>query len=645
MKKRLMSAFLCLVTLLMLVLTSCGEETDIMEKVAQAEAEGCVTLSMWVVSDQKVDAAIAAEVSAAINSLTQAKYKVNLAINYLTGDEYRAKLYAAIDAYSETYDPKAFGAASVTKGDDNLYVTNYPELLKNQVDIVYIGDLYDANGNLTTSGADMYKDMASKGWLASIGSYLNNDTAKKLREYMTPALLDIAGQDGLYAIPNNNVIGEYQYVMLNEELINRYAMDGHLKNGDIDGFHNAYVYQFLDMVMSDSDNDVKVLPIDATYEECMELLAYNWSIDPSTLKNSEGEFSVLGSLYQDYINTSRGDAAFAPESLFANEAFRNAYLKMGEYKFNGRPVFTDSPNPHSAAHEQTAVKFVSGDRTLLTEGENGIFYYTDENGVRYYAVSLFNPVVSNEDVFGDMFGVCAFNTGDRIATAMKIITYLNTDAEIRNLFQYGIEEEFYTMVEVGSEEDPYFVPHRTEKGEKYSMSPEACGNTFISMPEAWMDRDVWECAKDQNRDAVIPLITGFEITDASKIDAQAVAYIHTLNGEIKALLDGCRTYEELKALISDLAILLDTAKKPDASELTHEGLKALVAAKDLDVLYDTLCSSLSTSQVAGLYSPYGMYYQWAVSNKFIVEEKPATPSDSTTTESGDEAGTTEAPEA
>ncbi len=608
MKKRLMSAFLCLVTLLMLVLTSCGEGTDIMEKVAQAEAEGCVTLSMWVVSEEKIDSKIAKEVSAAINSLTQTDYKVNLEIQYLTSDEYWDQLSKTISAYSQTYDPKnpaQFGEATVTKGDDNLYVTNYPALLENQVDIVYIGDLYDANGNLTMSGADMYETMVSNGWLAEVSSHLNNDSAKKLREYMTPELLELAGEDGLYAIPNNDVIGEYQYVMLNADLLERYVMDGHLKNGDIDGFHNVYVYQFLDLVLANNE-DGKVLPIDATYGECMELLAYNWSIDPETLKNEAGEFSVLGSFYQDYVNASRGEETFAPESLFANEEFRNAYLKMSKYRFDGG-VFADPEK----TYEQTAVKFVSGDRTLLTEGENGISYYTDENGVRYYAVPLCKPVISNEDVFGNMFGVCAFNTGERITTAMKIITYLNTDSEIRNLLQYGVEEEFYTMVEVGSENEQYFVPHRTEKGEKYAMAPAACGNTFISMPEAWMDRDVWECAKDQNRDAVIPLLTGFEITDASQVDQEAVQYIDTLNGEIKALLDGCKSYEEIKMLISDLSILLDPAKKPNASELTHGGLKALVATKDLNKLYDTLCFSLSTSESAGQYSPYGAYYNWA----------------------------------
>ena len=75
MKKRLTCLFLCLVMLLSVFLASCAEETDeeVQDAIEEMAAKNTVSLTMWVVSEEKVDPAVAAEVTRAINSLTEAK--------------------------------------------------------------------------------------------------------------------------------------------------------------------------------------------------------------------------------------------------------------------------------------------------------------------------------------------------------------------------------------------------------------------------------------------------------------------------------------------------------------------------------------------------------------------------------------------
>ncbi len=500
MKKRLISLCLCLTTLLMLLLTSCAEEEDVGSEIDKAEAQGTATITMWVVSDEKVSEKSAALVSEAINDLTQTNYKVKMDIQYYTEDEYYQKLSNAINAYTDSFVPSQSIVSKDEEEDEPLFDI-YPALQENQVDILYIGDLHDKDGNLTMSGADMYDEMVEKGWLAPLNTYLNTGVAKKLREYISPTLLTGAMKGGeIYAVPNNNVIGEYNYMLLNKELMDRYSMAGHFKSGNMNSFNNSYVYRYLDMIIADAAGNPDILPIGATYDECLELLAHYWSVDPESLELSGDDFSLFGALQADFGNLKGGLTAPKAESLFANSEFVADYLQLNKYRLN------DSVTVYSDGNESTktpALTFVKGELIDLTV-ENGVSYY-DLNGERYYAVPVEYPTATDEDIFGNMFGVCALNAkeGGRVQRCMEIITFFNTDDEARNLLQYGVEGEHYNL----SGGDPI----RTELGNGYKMDLYATGNAFRAYPESWMNNDIWEYGKKQNRDASISTLSGFHL--------------------------------------------------------------------------------------------------------------------------------------
>ncbi len=500
MKKRLISLCLCMATLLMLLLTSCADDKNVADEIDKAEAQGTATITMWIVSEEKVDAKSAALVSEALNDLTQTNYKVKMELKYFTEDEYYQTLSDSINAYTDTFVPSQ-GVSSKDDKDEEVYFDIYPALQKNQVDIIYIGDLHDKNGNLTISGADMYDEFVKKGWLAPLNTYLNTGAAKKLREYISPTLLTGAMKGGeIYAVPNNNVIGEYNYMLLNKELMDRYSMAGHFKSGNMNTFNNSYVYRYLDMIIADAASNSNVLPIGATYKECLNLLAHYWSVDPATLELDGTDFSLFGALQSDFGNLKGGLTAPKAESLFANSEFVADYLQLNKYRLNDAvTVYSDGNDTAKVP----ALTFAKGDLLDLTVID-GVSYY-ELDGKLYYAVPVAYPIATDDDIFGNMFGVCAINTkeGGRVQRCMEILTFINTNDEARNLLQYGVEGDHYNI----SGGDPV----RTELGVGYKLDLYATGNAFRAYPESWMDDRIWESGKLQNRDASISTLSGFHL--------------------------------------------------------------------------------------------------------------------------------------
>ncbi|MBQ8310856.1 MAG: hypothetical protein IJX80_07590 [Clostridia bacterium] len=536
MKKRLTCLFLCLVMMLSVLLTACGEQTDeeVQDEIQEAASKNTMTLTMWVVSEEKVDSEIAERVNEEITKLTEAKYKTKLVIKYFTEDEYYDQLMDAIAEYENvkatslinTEQQTEAETEAATEAEDNVEVDadgmlrdRYPALEGDyQVDIIYIGDLKNKDGSLQISGETLFNELVAGGYLAELDKDIKGDS-KKIQEYISPTLLSSVKKNGVtYAVPNNNVIGEYTYMLLNESLMNRYSMQGQLLNGTIDSFCNDAVYQFLNMIAEYTDGSV--LPIDATYQECLELLAYYWSINPDDYSIDGSDFSIFGSVYEDLAAFSRGETALNVENLLENPAFTKAFLQLNKYRLNesGRDFFRSEANAETA-YEQTAIKFLKGDLTLLTQ-ENGVSYYTDENGVRYYAVPVKYPTASSDDIYSNMFGICSlydtYKLSDKVTRCMQIITYFNTNEEARNLLQYGVEGEHYDLIK---ETDPETnattytaVSKKTTEGKQYKMDLYATGNAFLAYLTPEMNKNIWESGKMQNRSSLVDPLLGFDLT-------------------------------------------------------------------------------------------------------------------------------------
>ena len=621
MKKRVVSLLLCLVMVLSVLLSGCGEKTDdeALEQINEEASINNVTLSMWLVSEKKVSAETAALVTAEINAITEEKLKTRLAINYLTMDEYERKLEAAIKAFVPgTTAPTTDSASnSNTNADGSFFEPKYPELLANQVDIIYI------------EGKEMYTNYVANQWLAPLENDITNGSANKpLKEYISTAVFNAAKLNGknIYAVPNNNLIGEYTYMLLNRDLMDE-IYGGYANN--IDGFYNALVYNYLETVYATKNASgvaQNYVLIDSDYDECLSLLAHYWSLDARSYELLD-EFSAFGHLYTDITTLSRGSVNLGYGNLFANETFANAFLKLNQFDANG--YFGDA----EASGKPAALKMVTCDLASLAD-------YTDD----YYPVIVSYPTLSDEDLFDNgMFGVCAKSVN--ISRSMEVITYINTNEAVRNALYYGVKGVHYDTLEREVGDEQYTVAYHLN--DDYKMSMAKTGNLFLVYPtvdleneENSMSPNAWALIKDQNYEAKIDPTLGFEPAD-NALNTVLADYITALNADLLAIMADIKAkdnwYADMEKLVAELAVLLDEESTAEVEDfeilrtyLESDDFKMLVTKKvdgekvganDLETLRENLALAKATEAKNGKYSLYGAYKKWASDGGFAVKTK------------------------
>ncbi len=513
MKNRLICLALCVVMLLSVFLTGCAKEDgDAAGEIVEKGSESAETLTLWVVTESDTttkeftDAATA--VSNELNSITKSKFKTQLVVKFLSPAEYESVLSDTIRANENdrnTLDPNYVPPKSPVKDtsevtgtvaeetDTNEYgmtVTKYPALKANQVDLIYI------------AGKDMYLEYINNGWLYQLDSDLSA-SAKKIKEYVSQTLLGAAKLNGgTYAIPNNNTIGEYTYMLLNKELMQSCFMDGIYNQGKIDGLFNEYIYTYLETIKGKEG----VIPVNATYEQCLDLLAHYWSIDPEDYSAEEDVFSVLGYRYTDPATLSKGQTILSFDALFTDPVFNENFLKLNEYKY-ATGYYAASPVAFDRAAGATlvdnaAIQFVTGDF-------NDYQVWSREDS-DYYPVIVKYPSVDVTDVYENMFGICSYTVAT--SRSVELLTYLNTNTTFRNILQYGVEDVHYTL----AEHDGAQIVERINND--YMMDVFKTGNAFIAYPDpdANMTQEVWEIGKQQNRQALVEPLLNFDFQELAQ---------------------------------------------------------------------------------------------------------------------------------
>ena len=546
MKTRLICLALCLLFILSAGLTGCKQKTrdDNLETIIEESSADNKTLSLWLVTKNELSESVKSSVNQAVNEITQAKFNTYLFINFLTEDEYYNTVSDEIRAYENSKNNFSTAGVEFTAGvqeGDTWYVTlngeklyalpegqrmgrrengewyiavgknrfekRYPLIKAHQVDLVYIGDLDE-----TMDGETMYTEFVGNNWLTSLDSELSS-SSKKIKEYLPATLLEAAKiAKNTYAIPNNRELGEYTFMLLDKELMEETFMSGIYNQGKIDGFFNSYIYSYLQAVRAKNGNNQPL--VDASFAYCLDLLAHYWSIDPETYQAQNDMFSILGYNYTDPAKLSKGETVLSFDSLFASETFRENYTKINQLDMDG--FFKNS---EEETCENPAIRFETGNyaryEELLASVEN------DDAEDAYYPVIVKYPTVDADEVFHSMFGVCSYSVD--LAASMRILTYMNTNADFRNLLQYGVEGEHYKLV--GENET---VVERLEDEEHnilYMMDIYKTGNAFIAYPDPAlnMDASVWENAKLHNLDLKLDPMLGFDFATLVKNSSQSTA--------------------------------------------------------------------------------------------------------------------------
>ena len=530
--------FLCLslvVMMMLTILTGCTSSTGSLDEIAEEAARGTQTLVVYLMSEIEISEQTASDVEDEINRLTKAKYKTQLDLRFFTEEQYYSELekkfkdketeikkaekelnekrkiekalresckaagISYVPATTEAPDTAITEAATLVNPEYGTIEYVYPEAEENQLDFFYLG------------GYDRYMDYIDNEWIAPLDEELAT-SSKTLKQHIPSVFMDNLNTGGVYGIPNSSAIGEYTWMLLDKELMDKYFFT----ESSITSIYDENLSRFLGDV---SKFEEDVLPIKG---DVSPVNIYYWSIN-SENNRLTNEFSILASSY-----TNLSDVGYQLEvhSLFHDARFRSQALAIKGFEEKGFFGTEEQQNDESVRFAMSVV-------------EGGYEVYA-ENCEDYYIKMLACPRADKYDIFESMLCVNALE--DNVSRSMEIITYINTNEDLRNILQYGVEGENYYIDDDG-------VLHRYN--ETYMMDINKTGNVFMAHPEEDLPENYWDYGIQQNEDAKLIPTFGFELDYDTLVSAEEMNALQALSEEYMARMEACTTVAELETFFGN----------------------------------------------------------------------------------------------
>lgn len=496
MNKRIISLLLCLVMVLA-CFAGCAEKSD-EEAIAdtnEAASENAITLAMYLLTEKEVSPEQEEKIEKAVNELTNAKFKIKLDLFYYTADEYYKALEESFKARLEAEDAGLIAPPTESEGSEDVMIKDelgvshilYPTIDSFQVDIFYVGGYEQFMKYMNFS----YSEDGSAMMYSRIDDQITG-SARVLEDSISPNLLKYMKSlnGGTFALPTNTNIGEYTYLLINKEVLEKTRYNT-----------TTGLAQFTSLTCSAAQSVLS--QVAQSYTEYVPLysclgengLAINgikyWGVDENGVPNHE--FSALYSEYPtSALYGTEASYMSSISSIMANGSFKEQLRCLKNYKSLG----------------------YFGEKSDLDEGKVAIAYMKGTADIpakyadKYEAVIIENPRLTTEDVYANMFAVSSYTTS--VKRSMDILAYLNTDVNFRNLVLYGIEGENYKLVEsdyLDENGDPYMVVRRLN--DDYIMDIAKTGNTFKAYVLEGEDPTLVDFYKIQNNSMEIELTMGF----------------------------------------------------------------------------------------------------------------------------------------
>ena len=326
---------------------------------------------------------------------------------------------------------------------------------------------------------------------------------------------------------------------------------------------------------------------------------------------NDSDFSILGTMMKDASLRSRGEINLSFNSLFTDAEYRNLYATLMDYEYKG--FYGDVKEGQTAA-----VSFVKGNAQIKMDyAENGV--YVDKDGKEYYVVIAEYPEATEAELYGNMFAVYA--NSNYLSRSMEVITYLNTNKEMRDLLQYGIKDQHYELVEDEDKKGVTARPISQNEYGIYRMDIEKTGNCFIATPPESMGVDAWTYAKSQNNDSLINPLLGFDFNAMTadsdySLDVALIDHIAKLNADALDMIRECADKNELVDLMNDADegfLFLFSAKANDVK------LNKAINPEYDPEMPDGEGGENKTPDKSGS-SPCTVYFSWLDNYGYLVEE-------------------------
>lgn len=496
MNKKIICFLLCMVMLLG-TLVGCSNETtdEALDNIDKEASESAVTLAMYLLCEEEVSPEQEAKIEEAVNKITKSKFRTKLDLYFYTEDKYYEALEASFQARLEAEeeglihepDPDEKVEDETFKDELGVSQIKYPTIDGFQVDIFYV------------AGYEKFLKYKDEEKFSRLDDELTS-ASKILTDCITPSLLTYmkSMNGGTYALPTNTGVGEYTYLLLNKDILEKTRYNTTAGLAQFTGLTCNATKSVVSQVAADHKEYVPLYS--CLGEDGLSITGMKyWGVDANG--NMSQNFSAISSSYS-YTAAYDTPAAYMHTvgSTLANQDFVNQVRTLKTYKMNG--YFGTQKDLDEG---KVAIAYMKGSADIPVK-------YAD----KYEAVIIENPIVNTEDVYSNMFAVSSYTAS--VARSMQILCYLNTDVEFRNLILYGIEGENYQLVDSDYEMangEPYKVVRRLNNS--YVMDVNKTGNTLMAYVLEGEDPTLNNYKAIQNNSIKVSLTMGFHFSSGDKV--------------------------------------------------------------------------------------------------------------------------------
>ena len=407
--KRIIALVLCLV--MMLALAGCGkDEIGAYLDVYKYEPEKTVNMEFdfYIIVGEGTTTRAMTTVKDKINQYLGDKYNTKLNINYISAAEYEAVANATVDA-------------SVSS---DVILADKDENKDGIIDPLRV----NAGKIVLVTGADMMNRFVGTGKLYNLSDFLTTNEFGTLNTSIPEVLIDAArGANGeLFCIPNNHLIGHYEYVCINraEALKHNYSDQTELRR-----FVSDEDITTLKSVIGDANVVVETGP----YEMRAQKEAEGWICNIRQYPKATAEEAYKSAF------------AIIPETTVYFDANNDGLINDLDHKDYNRDK-TITPGKETgcladktevARRAMEVVYAINSDsvlRNYLQYGIEGINYKCDANGTVVYEDGEDTRYHMPLEYTGDIFKAKFIETpyaGQKPWTAEMYINYMSQNNEAK----------------------------------------------------------------------------------------------------------------------------------------------------------------------------------------------------------------------
>jgi putative aldouronate transport system substrate-binding protein len=209
------------------------------------------------------------------------------------------------------------------------------------------------------------------------------------------------------------------------------------------------------------------------------------------------DFEQVGSVFSPgVIRVKNNDLRVINQ--YATDEFKEHALMMRDWYQKGYMI-KDAATFTSLVQQRSTKKCVS---LFMTTKPGGLAEWQGQYGYEMAAQQIAEPMVSTTAVTTTMNAI-PITSSDPVRT-MKLLELVNSDPEISNLINFGIEGRHYTKVgdnRIEKIADSKYWPNRSW----------TFGNVFITYLQPGQEDDVWQKTKEMNESAFVSPLMGFNL--------------------------------------------------------------------------------------------------------------------------------------